>query len=104
MVTVVLDNPDESRFEIHVDGQLAGYVDYTLDPGVISYHHTVVLEAFAGRGIAQQLVADVLGRARSRGLAVLPVAVAIGGGFSHSAADYLDLVPEGRRAEFRLPA
>ena len=41
MATVV-DNPDESRFEIHVDGQLAGFTRYQQRPGIVDFIHTDV--------------------------------------------------------------
>lgn len=69
---IVRDNPANRRFEAHVDGQLAGFGQYRLEPAQITFHHTFVDPAFEGRGIGNRLVGFQLDDARSRGLAVVP--------------------------------
>src|SRR5690606_7444323 len=68
----VRDNPDENRYEIYVDGELAGFGDYKLSHGRIALIHTEIGVEFSGRGLARKLVADELADVRERGLAVLP--------------------------------
>ena len=47
----VLDVAEWSRFEIHVDGRMAGFARYrTKDPRLIVFTHTEIDDAFAGRG------------------------------------------------------
>ncbi|KJF22389.1 N-acetyltransferase [Rhodococcus sp. ACPA4] len=71
--TVVVDNPAQSRFEIHVDGELAGIEDYTTAGDVLSFNHTEIYPRFEGFGLAAILVSGALDQLRSRGLKVHPV-------------------------------
>ncbi|MCK9250639.1 MAG: N-acetyltransferase [Solirubrobacteraceae bacterium] len=70
----VTDNADESRFEIHSDGRLAGYAEYQLIKGDrILFPHTEVDPAFGGQGLGGELVAGALDAAIERGLAIIPL-------------------------------
>lgn len=101
----VVDNEEKSRIEILVDGQVAGFEDYHLEPDVISYTHTEVDEAYAGQGLARELVDGALEMARTRGLHVRPVCPyvlrVIEKDKEHG---YLDLVRLSDREEFDLPS
>lgn len=103
MGTMVKNNEAESRFEIFVDDQLAGFEDYTLSPGMIAYNHTEVLPQFAGKGIAQQLAREILEEARRRGLKVLPYCPFVAKFIAKNQEAFLDLVPIEKRGEFGLP-
>ena len=70
MATVV-NNPAESRYEIHVDGQLAGFTQYRLTPGVIDFVHTEIDDAYEGQGLGGQLVRGALDDVRANGLKVI---------------------------------
>ncbi|HEY5120844.1 MAG TPA: GNAT family N-acetyltransferase [Acidimicrobiales bacterium] len=96
------DNEGEHRYEMYVDDIMAGIEEYHLRGSVISLIHTEVSDAFAGQGLAPQLVTHVLDEARERGLSVLPFCPYVAKFISKHAADYLDLVPEARRGEFEL--
>lgn len=72
MQIAVTDNPQLSRYEIHIDGVLAGFEDYRIDDGAITLIHTEVFQRFEGQGLAGHLVGVVLDEARSRGLRVRP--------------------------------
>jgi predicted GNAT family acetyltransferase len=65
-----VDRPDRSRYEITVDGRVAGVAIYALGDGEIKLLHTEVDRAFAGRGMGSRLAADVLDDIRARGLRV----------------------------------
>ena len=67
----VRDNPEQSRFEITVDGHTA-FAQYILADGLIIFTHTEVPPALGGRGIATRLVEAGLQSARQRGLSVVP--------------------------------
>ncbi|MBN9049830.1 MAG: N-acetyltransferase [Rhizobiales bacterium] len=67
----VRDNPARHRFELEVDGHLAIAV-YSLAPGVITFIHTEVPDALAGRGIGSRLAKGALAQVRDRGLKVVP--------------------------------
>ncbi|OLT45359.1 GNAT family N-acetyltransferase [Saccharomonospora sp. CUA-673] len=101
MTTSVTDNPDEQRFEIHVDGVRAGFAEYRRRDDVIAFTHTEIDPEYAGQGLAGKLIRGALDDARSAGLAVHPHCPFVRG-FIVKNADYLDLVPENQRARFEL--
>ncbi|MGY0233557.1 GNAT family N-acetyltransferase [Longispora urticae] len=98
----IRDEPTQSRYEIAVDGELAGFADYTLRKSVISFTHTEVFPAFGGRGLAGQLIGHALDDARTRRLAVLPFCPFVCK-FINQNQEYLDLVPVDQRGKFGLP-
>lgn len=69
---VVTDQPDESRYELRVGGELAGYLVYRLRGRQITLVHTEVDPRFQGAGLAARLARFGLDDARKRNLAVLP--------------------------------
>lgn len=98
----VLDVAEWSRFEIHVDGHLAGFTQYRLtDPGLIVFVHTEIDEAYEGRGLGSILIRAALDAARSRGLAVRPDCPFVRGYIARH-PEYLDLVPADLRARLGL--
>jgi predicted GNAT family acetyltransferase len=66
------DNPEESRYELLVDGAVAGVIVYRSKPGVLTLVHTEVAEELEGRGLAGRLVAFALDDIRARGLRLVP--------------------------------
>jgi uncharacterized protein len=68
----IVDNAAASRFETTVEGHTA-ITAYTIRDGVMVMPHTMVPQALEGRGIAGQLVAAALARARAQGLKVNPL-------------------------------
>lgn len=103
MKTEVLDRPEVHRYEVLAGGEVAGHVEYQLDPGTITLIHTEIDEAYEGKGLGSVLVRHVLDDARERGLAVLPVCPFVRGWISRH-GDYLDLVPAAARQKYNLPA
>jgi predicted GNAT family acetyltransferase len=101
MAANVVDNPQADRFEIHVDGELAGVVQYHRQDTTISLMHTVVDPRFEGKGYASALARSVLDAARAEGLAVLPFCPYIRG-YLQRHPEYVDLVPPDERARFGL--
>ena len=99
----VIDDTAASRFEVLVDGGVAGFAEYRRTPSSISFTHTVVDPAFAGRGLGSVLARGALDAARTTGAQVLPFCPFIRGYIERHPA-YLDLVPAPRRARFGLPA
>jgi predicted GNAT family acetyltransferase len=98
---VVTDHPESNRYEVHVDGVLAGFADYQRGPGQIAFTHTEVVPEFNGRGLAGRLARKALDDALANGLTVLPFCPFFRSWISKH-PDYLELVPEARRAEFDL--
>jgi predicted GNAT family acetyltransferase len=101
MSETIVDNPEGQRYEIRVDREVAGFVKYRTQPGLIEFVHTEVGDRFEGQGLGSKLVARALGDARERGLAVLPFCPFVNG-YIQRHREYVDLVPEERRAEFDL--
>jgi len=69
----VADNPGAERYEIHVDGERAGFVTYRRAPGVITFLHAEIDAARERQGLGSRLVRDALDDARARGLRVRPI-------------------------------
>lgn len=63
----VTDNPDESRYEAHVDGELAGFAEYVMRDDVVVFPHTEVDSAFEGKGVASALARHALDDVRATG-------------------------------------
>jgi predicted GNAT family acetyltransferase len=97
----VTDHPEAGRYEVHVDGALAGFAEYQRTPGRITFTHTEVDSAFGGRGLAGSLARVSLDEAREAGLEVLPFCPFYRS-WIQKHPDYRDLVPADRRAEFDL--
>jgi len=97
----VRDNTEDRRFEIWVDGEIAGFTTYVVRSGTISFLHTELEPGFQGRGLGQELVGAALRSARQRGLAVLPFCPYVRG-FIAEHSEFLGLVPEQDRARFDL--
>jgi predicted GNAT family acetyltransferase len=68
----VQDNPDRSRFELVVDGELAGQATYRIRDGVVIVTHSEVDPGFRGRGLAGELARQTLDTLRERGDRVVP--------------------------------
>jgi uncharacterized protein len=98
----VLDVPDQSRFEIHVDGRLAGFAQYRVKPGLVVFTHTEVDDAFEGRGLGSVLVRSALDTMRQRGLSVRPDCPFVRAYVARHPGEYLDLVPEDLRPRLGL--
>jgi predicted GNAT family acetyltransferase len=99
----VVDHPERERFEITVDGAVAGVAVYRRTPGQIAFLHTEVEDGHEGQGVGGALVRGALDAARAEGLDVLPFCPFVRDWLERHPED-LDLVPADRRADFRLPA
>jgi predicted GNAT family acetyltransferase len=97
----VHDKPDEQRYEAVVDGELAGFAAYHMQPGLLSFVHTEIEDAFEGRGVGSILIREALEDVRRRGLEVLPFCPFVNS-FIAEHREFVDLVPGSRREEFGL--
>jgi predicted GNAT family acetyltransferase len=68
----VNDNWDRSRYEISLDGKLAGFVAYSRQDDTITLIHTEIDDAFEGHGLGSKLARGALDDIRARGLRVVP--------------------------------
>jgi predicted GNAT family acetyltransferase len=92
------DVPARHRFELAVDGALAGFVTYSVPPGVIAFNHTETEPGFEGQGIGSDLARGVLDAARERELKVWPRCPFIRGWIERH-PDYADLVDPAWRVD-----
>jgi len=97
----VMDNSGSSRFEILVDGQVAGFAEYRRSGSTVSFTHTEVDPRFEGRGLGSALAGSALDTARGQRSSVLPFCPFIRG-YIQRHPDYLDLVPADQRTRFGL--
>ena len=97
----VADNPEQARYEIRADGELAGFVQYRLRDGVIAFLHTETDPKFRGHGVAGRLIRSGLEAATDRHLAVLPYCPFVRGWIAEH-PEYAELVPPDKRAGFGL--
>jgi uncharacterized protein len=98
---VVSDAPERKRFEVTVDGELAGFLVYRAREGLLALIHTEVEDAYEGRGLGGRLARFALDRAREQGVAVLPFCPFVNEWIKRH-REYVDLVPPQYRASFDL--
>ncbi|WP_344680260.1 GNAT family N-acetyltransferase [Saccharopolyspora taberi] len=93
MVTVT-NASGRHRYEISVEGELAGFTEYVDRDGQRIFYHTEVDPGFAGQGLGGVLVAEALAGTRAAGMRVVPVCpfVARYVGRHHDFDDLLDPV------------
>jgi predicted GNAT family acetyltransferase len=68
----VTDRPNELRYEIEEDGEVAGFLMYRVEPGVLELVHTDVDPKWEGKGVGAALVKGTLDDVRARGLKIRP--------------------------------
>jgi uncharacterized protein len=91
-MTEVSHNPEQSRYEAHVDGALAGIAVYQLTDKLVVFTHTEVEPAYEGQGIGSALARFALDDVRSEGSRkVVPLCPFIKQWIGHH-PDYADLV------------
>ena len=84
-------NHGRKRYEIHVEGELAGVIDYRDRDGAIDMYHTGVEPQCGGRGLGGKIVAFALGDARSAGAKVIATCPFIAG-YVEKHPEYADLL------------
>ena len=87
--TEVRDNPGEHRYEITVDGRVAGFAVYYRDGDRVVLIHTEIAPSLGGQGLGGELARQALDDVARRELHVVPVCPFI--------ADYIGKHPEFQR-------
>ncbi|MDQ2750046.1 MAG: N-acetyltransferase [Actinomycetota bacterium] len=72
METTITESPERHRYEIYVDGELAGFTMFTLDGDVAIMPHTKILPEYRQHGLASALIGDALDDLRERQVTVVP--------------------------------
>lgn len=101
MANSVVDNPAADRYEIRIDGALAGFAAYQRGDSTITFTHTEIDSGYEGRGLGSVLARGALDASRAAGEAVLPRCPFIRR-FIQRHPEYRELVPVAARARFDL--
>lgn len=68
----IRDNPDQRRFELVVDGALAGFAAYRVRDGLTVITHSEVDDAYRGKGLGSVLARRTLDQLREQGARIVP--------------------------------
>ena len=99
----VADNPAESRFELHLDGELVGFADYRPAGDSVIIAHTEIADGHEGEGLGGVLVREALERIRASGKTVIPTC-SFTAGYIDRHREFVDLVAPALRKQFSRPA
>jgi uncharacterized protein len=69
----IVDNPEKHRYQAWDGQDVRGFIDYHVQPGLVTIMHTEVDRDAEGQGVGSRLAAHALDDVRSRGLSVLVV-------------------------------
>ena len=72
MGPTVTDNRSRSRYEVVIDGEVAGFAEYVDDGDRVEMPHTLVEHEHRGKGLAAVVVRHALDDLRARGRTVVP--------------------------------
>lgn len=98
----VVMNETSHRFEVTLGGETA-FAEYVLHNGAMVLPHTVVPDAFAGKGVGSALARAALGYAREHGLKVKPSCPFMAG-YIKKHPEWQDLVHQDFRERLGLAA
>ena len=87
----VKHNAERSRYELWVDGRLAGKADYDKSGSATVFFHTEIAPSLRGQGLGEELVRNALDDVRAAGGAVVPRCWFVAG-FIDQNPDYADLL------------
>jgi predicted GNAT family acetyltransferase len=100
--TVVVDVPERERYELRVDGELAGHLAYRGRTDVRALVHTEIDRDRSGQGLGSVLIAGAVDDLRARGLRLIPICPFVTRWLGEH-PEHLDLVDEALRRSFGLP-
>lgn len=104
MTTNVTHNEAARRYELSVDGQVAGVANYRRDGNVIDFTHTEIVSSRRDEGLGSILVEAALDDAKRQSLSVLPHCSFVRQHIAEHPDQYAALVPADRRMQFGLSA
>jgi hypothetical protein len=94
MDTSIRDNPDRRRYELLLDGEVAGVAAYRVRDGVTVITHSEVEPAFRGRGLGSELARQTLDLLKSQQARVI-TACPFFAKYVAEHRDYDDILEEG---------
>ena len=97
----VRDDAERHRFEVLVDGEVAGFTAYRREGEAVAFTHTEVEDDHEGEGLGSQLVRGALEQVRARGATVLPYCPFVAS-YLKKHPELQDLVPVAERGRFDL--
>lgn len=99
--TAVRDNMKLSRFELYVDGDNVGHLQYETRQGQIWLLHTTIEQRFKRSRLDTYFIGNVLENLHRRRLAVMPFCPAVRG-YLTGHPEWTALIPAEERSRFRL--
>jgi hypothetical protein len=97
MAVQVVNDSDQHRYEIRVDGTPVGFAAYEEQPGVLTFTHTEIDPAYEGKGLGSVLARAALEGTRTNGQQAVPLCPFITD-YIRRHPQYLDTVVPERRA------
>ncbi|MFC4639343.1 GNAT family N-acetyltransferase [Deinococcus hohokamensis] len=97
----IVHNAAESRYELHLGGEVAAFAEYRPAGDAVMLSHTETREGYEGRGLASRLIGEVLDTLKAEGRGVLPMCPFVAG-YMREHREYADLVQPAQRAVFGL--
>lgn len=95
------DNGAAQRYEIYVDGQLAGHAEYRPLSGARMLPHTEIDGRYENQGLGSRLIRYALDDVRERGLNAVPTCPFVSA-YIRKHPEYLDLVKPEQRGALNL--
>lgn len=68
----LIDQASRARYELRVDGRVAGYAMYRREPGRTVFTHTIMKPDYEGRGLGSRLAQFALDDTVARGDRIVP--------------------------------
>ncbi len=72
MDVTVRENADERRYELMLDGKMAGHAAYRVRDGVTVITHSEIDPAYRGRGLGTELAGRTLDALRAQHARIMP--------------------------------
>jgi len=95
----VVDNPDESRFELRLDGELVGFAEYRPAGDSVIIAHTEIDAGHEGEGLGGVLVREALERIQASGKTVIPICP-FTAAYIKRHPEFVELVAPAMRGQF----
>ena len=99
MSPTVEHNPQQSRYELRIDGDVVGYAEYLPAGDSVIVAHTEIADGHEGEGLGSALVRGTLDEIRASGKTVIPTCQ-FTAAYIKRHPEYVDLVDASLRDQF----